>query len=41
MQILERVELERPITFREKFDILWNAGVTDKDLIQHKILKQR
>jgi hypothetical protein len=35
LQIIERVELERPITFKEKFDVLWNAGVSDKDHVQY------
>lgn len=42
LKVLERVELERPITFREKFDVLWNAGSSqDKDVVQHEISKQR
>ena len=40
LKILERVELERPITFKEKFDVLWNAGgVADKDAVSHAISK--
>ena len=43
MKILERVDLDRPILLREKFDVLWNYDMTlaEKDIIQHQIEKKK
>lgn len=43
LKILERVELDRPILLKEKFEVLWNmdgkAGETD--FITHEINKHK
>ena len=39
IKVLERVDLDRPILLREKFDVLWNFDevFAEKDIIKQKI----
>ncbi|CDW77854.1 UNKNOWN [Stylonychia lemnae] len=43
LKILERVDLDRPILLKEKFDVLWNFDeiFAEKDIIQRKIEKKK
>ena len=43
LKILERIDLDRPILLKEKFDVLWNFDKqgAEKDIIQHEIEKRK
>lgn len=43
LKILERVDLDRPILLKEKFDVLWNFDkqAAEKDIIQYEIEKRK